>query len=258
MFLVFWLFAPAGSGRGGTARLMTAVGMVLPLALIWCRVAGPRIAILGPRRRSCASAAGRDADALRSRPGSGNRRVHARPPAAQAASTARPRGAGRAPRSAPPAARRPGPRPRRRPAGHARAPRCASPPCRWQAATSCCALRVRRSTCIRALNFPDGPRITRLSAPCGCAGADPDERLIRRRRMCRDAAGQAGVYMDDLPPASAPPRLWRSFAEGERGPRRGAGRHPRPDRPGRRSYLLQGDEIFRDAAHHFLRQLTAW
>jgi hypothetical protein len=65
---------------------------------------------------------------------------------------------------------------------------------------------------------------------------------------------QDGIYMDDLTPDRARPEFWRRFAAGERGRAIAALGGIRD-----RSSLalaagrMRGDVIFRDAAHHFLR-----
>ena len=67
-------------------------------------------------------------------------------------------------------------------------------------------------------------------------------------------AGQ-DLYMDDLQPSPPDPAVWRRFAEGARGGNAASlgGIH---DQSALQivSGILRGDEIFRDAAHHFLRQ----
>ncbi len=121
MVVMFWLFAPAGSVPGGTARLLTAVGVVMPVALTWIAVSLARaIATLRAeadelrvlrldRMRGGAADPGPD--------GAGGPMPDR--PAAQAASQPAPRAAD-APRSAPPARAPLGRGPAPRPAGHAR------------------------------------------------------------------------------------------------------------------------------------------
>ena len=66
---------------------------------------------------------------------------------------------------------------------------------------------------------------------------------------------QDGIYMDDLKPERAKPEVWRRFAQGERGQAISALGGVRD-----RSSLaltagrMREDAVFRDAAHHFLRQ----
>lgn len=109
---------------------------------------------------------------------------------------------------------------------------------------------------IRALNFPDdaddkeGFRALRRAL---------DDRtlakLIRAAQDVLNLLSQDGIYMDDLTPDRARPELWRRFAGGERGREIAALGGVRD-----RSSLalaagrMRSDTIFRDAAHHFLRQ----
>ena len=109
---------------------------------------------------------------------------------------------------------------------------------------------------IRALNFPEtdqdreGFRVLRLAlADRGTA------KLIRAAQDVLTLLSEEGIYMDDLPPDAAPAELWRKFAQGERG--RGiaalGGVHDRSSL-GLTAARMRKDPIFRDAAHHFLRQ----
>lgn len=109
---------------------------------------------------------------------------------------------------------------------------------------------------IRALNFPENE--------------EDDEGFSALRRVMRDRTArqliqssqdvltllsQDGIYMDDLHPDRARPEIWRRFAAGERG-RAVADLGGIRDRSclaltmGR----MREDTVFRDAAHHFLRQ----
>ena len=66
---------------------------------------------------------------------------------------------------------------------------------------------------------------------------------------------QAGIYMDELAPEPGPAAVWRAFAEGLRGPQVAVlGGVSDPAALEVSAHLLRSDEIFRDAAHHFLRQ----
>lgn len=109
---------------------------------------------------------------------------------------------------------------------------------------------------IRALNFPetpedrDGFRALRLALE--------DRKIARLIRAAQDVLtllAQDGIYMDDLKPDRARPEVWRRFAEGERGRAIAALGGIRD-----RSSLalaagrMREDTVFRDAAHHFLRQ----
>jgi len=109
---------------------------------------------------------------------------------------------------------------------------------------------------IRALNFPDsaedkdGIRALRRALD--------DRSLAKLLRAAQDVLtllGQDGIYMDDLKPDRARAEIWRRFAAGERGKTIAALGGVRD-----RSSLaltagrMRQDTIFRDAAHHFLRQ----
>jgi hypothetical protein len=109
---------------------------------------------------------------------------------------------------------------------------------------------------IRALNFPesaddrDGIRALRAALD--------DRTLAKLIRAAQDALtllGQDGIYMDDLKPDRTRPELWRRFAHGERG-KAIAGLGGVRDRSSLAltAGRMRQDTIFRDAAHHFLRQ----
>lgn len=109
---------------------------------------------------------------------------------------------------------------------------------------------------IRAVDFPsdendrDGFRALRLALK------DRNiSKLVRAAEDLLTLLSQDGIYMDDLTPDRARPDIWRRFAAGERGRAMGALAGVRD-----RSCLaltaarMKNDMIFRDAAHHFLRQ----
>lgn len=109
---------------------------------------------------------------------------------------------------------------------------------------------------IRALNFPedesdvDGFRALRRALE------DRDlARLIRAAQDVLTLLSHDGIFMDDLTPDPARPETWRRFAQGERG--RGiaalGGIHDRSSLALTAGRMRQ-DTVFRDAAHHFLRQ----
>ena len=80
-------------------------------------------------------------------------------------------------------------------------------------------------------------------------------KLIRSAQDVLTLLSQDGIYMDDLRPDRSRPEYWRRFAQGERGASVSALGGIRD-----RSCLalsagrMRQDPIFRDAAHHFLRQ----
>jgi len=109
---------------------------------------------------------------------------------------------------------------------------------------------------IRALNFPETPddkagfRALRLALDDRTTS-----KLIRAAQDVLTLLSQDGIYMDDLKPERAKPEVWRRFAKGERGQAISALGGVRD-----RSSLaltagrMREDAVFRDAAHHFLRQ----
>ncbi|HQY43445.1 MAG TPA: hypothetical protein PK450_04635 [Paracoccaceae bacterium] len=109
---------------------------------------------------------------------------------------------------------------------------------------------------ITALNFPDSPDdkegIRALRAALEDRGL---AKLIRAAQDVLTLLGQDGIYMDDLKPDRAKPDLWRRFANGERG-KTIAGLGGVRDRSSLAltAGRMRQDTIFRDAAHHFLRQ----
>jgi hypothetical protein len=109
---------------------------------------------------------------------------------------------------------------------------------------------------IRALNFPDSADDKDNIRALRRALDDRTlAKLIRAAQDVLNLLGQDGIYMDDLKPDRAKPEIWRRFANGERGKTIAALGGVRD-----RSSLalaagrMRNDTIFRDAAHHFLRQ----
>ncbi|MHC0054215.1 hypothetical protein [Actibacterium sp. D379-3] len=109
---------------------------------------------------------------------------------------------------------------------------------------------------IRALNFPetaddqDGFRALRRALQDRAAA-----KLIRSAQDVLTLLSQDGIYMDDLRPDRARAEIWRRFATGERGAAV-AGLGGVRDRSclALTAGRMRQDPIFRDAAHHFLRQ----
>lgn len=109
---------------------------------------------------------------------------------------------------------------------------------------------------IKALNFPDNPDdADGFRALRRALGDHKLAKLIRAAQDVLTLMSQDGIYMDDLKPDRARPEFWRRFAQGERGKAIAALGGVRD-----RSSLalsagrMRNDPIFRDAAHHFLRQ----
>ncbi len=108
---------------------------------------------------------------------------------------------------------------------------------------------------IQALNFPesaddkDGFRALRLALEDRTVA-----RLIRAAQDVLTLLSEEGIYMDDLKPDHAPAEVWRQFAKGERG-RPVAALAGIRDRSSLAltSARMREDPVFRDAGHHFLR-----
>ncbi|WP_134724284.1 hypothetical protein [Paracoccus luteus] len=223
LVLIFWLAGPDGAPASGLARLMSAVGVILPVALIWMAVGLAR-AIADLRA---------EAQALRARVESmrafsGDAPVPAPPPSAGVARAAA------------------------RPAAATRA----------ETRQSALPLDVPESPAVTpeelvaALNFPDGPDDVIAIEALKSALTDPEAaRVIRAAQDVITLLADNGLYMDDLDPRPAAPEVWRRFAAGTRGPAVAAlAGIADDDLIAAADALLKGDEVFRDAAHHFLRQ----
>ena len=108
---------------------------------------------------------------------------------------------------------------------------------------------------IRALNFPDGPDDAIAVQALRAALRDPETaRLIRAAQDMVMLLATRGLYMDDRPRVPDRPDLWRRLAEGVRGSALAGIIVPSdPEVLEMAASALRGDEVFRDAAHHFLR-----
>ncbi|MGR3542141.1 MAG: hypothetical protein ACU0BS_12035 [Hasllibacter sp.] len=113
-----------------------------------------------------------------------------------------------------------------------------------------------REDVIRAMNFPDDPSDAEGFSALRRALRDRQvEKLVRAAQDVLTLLAQDGIYMDDIPAEATKPELWRRFADGRRG-REVAGLGGVQDRSALAlaAGRMRGDTIFRDAAHHFLRQ----
>lgn len=248
LLLVFWLFGGSGEGSGGVARLVTIVGMILPLALIWLAVGLARsLADLRAEAEDLRYRLTQMRDFASTR--------GAPPPAATAApkqdlhdDDVPPQPTFRAP---PPAAPRPAPaatppsRPTRPADGRQTAMSFDGPD----------AVSIPPQTMVQALNFPDGPDDHAAISALRMALKDPqNSRVLRAAQDVVTLLAAQDVYMDDLRPEHAPPALWLRFAEGARGSAISAiGGVYDEAALEVAAHLMRGDEIFRDTAHHFLR-----
>ena len=109
---------------------------------------------------------------------------------------------------------------------------------------------------LRALNFPEteedqeGFRALRTALQNRHAA-----KLVRAAQDVLTLLSQDGIYMDDLRPDRARPEIWRRFASGERGAAvSGLGGVRDRSCLALTAGRMRQDPVFRDAAHHFLRQ----
>lgn len=109
---------------------------------------------------------------------------------------------------------------------------------------------------VRALDFPESEDDTEGFRALRRALQDHEvARLVRAAQDVLTLLSEDGVYMDDLSPDRARPELWRSFAEGARGGAiAGLGGVRDRDSLATVAARMRQDPVFRDAAHHFLRQ----
>lgn len=243
LFLVvlFWLLAPGGEGRtGGVARLVSVIGTVMPLALIWLAVGLARsIAVLRG-----------EADDLRHR--LDQLREYA---ATRGAPLPAPEGRRAAPapsEPAQPASPPPQPRPATAPLPRPRPADTRQTAMHFDTPEP---VEVAPDALIRALNFPDGPGDAEAIAALRLAMKDHEHsRVLRAAQDVVTLLAAQDIYMDHLPPDPTPAAAWRRQAEGARGSAVAAlgGIHDEIALE-IASNLLRGDEIFRDTAHHFLR-----
>jgi hypothetical protein len=109
---------------------------------------------------------------------------------------------------------------------------------------------------LRALNFPETPDDKAGFRSLRLALEDPRAaRLIRAAQDVLTLLSEDGIYMDDLKPDRARPELWRRFAQGGRGGEvSGLGGVRDRSCLALTAGRMREDPVFRDAAHHFLRQ----
>lgn len=248
---LFWLFGPEGDGQSsGLMRLASLFGVLLPPALIWIAV--------GLARAIAALRA--EADQLRAHMS----QMQADVPVPESASAglaalggaARPDAPSAPPPATAPVAARPHPPSRPQPLP-SKPPRLAPADARqaamrFEAPES---VAVDPEDLIRALNFPDGPDDHAAIASLHAALRDHENaRMLRSAQDVVTLLAGADLYMDNLLPEPVPAALWRRFAEGQRGASVAALDGIRDaDAQQMAAHLMRGDEVFRDAAHHFLR-----
>lgn len=112
---------------------------------------------------------------------------------------------------------------------------------------------------VRAMNFPENEDDAEGFRTLRRALADRDiAKMIRASQDVLTLLSQDGIYMDDLRPDRPRAETWRKFARGERGPAvAGLGGIRDRSSLALTSGRLKQDPVFRDAAHHFLRQFDS-
>ncbi|WP_282601976.1 hypothetical protein [Paracoccus sp. PARArs4] len=238
LFLValFWMLAPGGEGGGGgIARLMAVVGVALPLALIWLAVSLARsIAVLRAEAEDLRATLARMGGDIPEAPAPAPKPLHGG--IAPAPDAPRPQSRPRLPEPPRPDA----PRPDAQPSMALDAPPSQS---------------VDAATLIRALNFPDGPDDHEAIDALRQALRDTtNSRVLRSAQDVVTLLAGRDIYMDDLPPDAAQADAWRRFAAGERGSAVASLGAVHDDQALEAvSAMLHDDDVFRDTAHHFLR-----
>jgi len=257
---LFWIFVPgAGIGIDAASMVLTIVGIVLPVVMIWVATVTARTA---REMRSEAQALKASVEAMRSawlqqnqvRAGQSLEKkldevaqVARQTETALATFTSRRDGTATQP-SADRKAALVAPRPP--------APGEDQPALALGTPAEELAQPVSVADFIRAMNFPDNAEDREGFRALRRALEDRTmAKLVRAAQDVLNLLAQDGIYMDDLKPDRARPELWRRFAQGERSREIAALGGVRD-----RSSLaltagrMRGDTIFRDAAHHFLRQ----
>lgn len=256
----FWLFAPhAATGFDITSTVMTVVGIVLPIVMIWVAAVTARTA---REMRAEAQALKASVEAMRSawlnqnqiRAGQSlEKKLDEVANAARQAETALATFTSRRDGTAtqPSADRKAALVPPRPAAAVEDQPALALGTPAEELVQP-----VSVADFIRAMNFPDNAEDKEGFRALRRALEDRTmAKLIRAAQDVLNLLSQDGIYMDDLKPDRARPEIWRRFAQGERGREIAALGGIRD-----RSSLaltagrMRGDTIFRDAAHHFLRQ----
>ena len=237
MLLVFWL---TGSGTAtGAPRWISVVAALMPLGLIWLAVGIAR----------AIDALRAEADALRAQ--LDREKVLTEAPPRMPAATHAPMPA--------PVVQRPAAMPRPAPAAQpARRTDTAAPEDPRQTSLGFDepeSLDLPGETVILALNFPDGPDDAAAIAALREALRDPDQaRLIRSAQDVVTLLAERGIITDDLVPDTTDPAAWRRFGDGQRGRAvSGVGAVRDAAALEAATAAMRGDEVFRDAVHHFLR-----
>ena len=228
----------AGPSLGGW--LLRALGVVLPLALIWFAVWSARsLALLRAEAEELRALLGQ---MRTSEPGDEPLPEMRTQPLAQSHSQAHSQPQ---PRPVP----RPAAVPPRRPAAQplaAQAPRPAETPP---------APELTAAEVFMALNFPDGPDDHEAIRCLRLALSHPElARLIRAAQDVVTLLASRGIYMDDIQVPETDPALWRAFVHGARG-EAVAGLAVVDDAQALAgaAEMMRADAVFRDVAQHFMR-----
>ena len=241
LMLIFWWLVPAGEGQvSGLPRLISIFGAIAPLVLIWIGVALIRaIAELRAEANDLRQhmAQLRNIAATRGAP----------PPLHPSDTATRPAPPAAAPVTYAPTttATRPH-QPIRQPDSRQAAMRFDSPNL----------IDVPMDTLIHALNFPDGADdAAGISALRTALKDQNNSRVIRAAQDVVTLLAGQDIYMDVLTPQPISVQAWYDFAQGDRGEAVAAvgGIHDEAVLEVT-NHLLRNDEVFRDTAHHFMRQ----
>ena len=262
---VYFLFLaperPEGDPESGLRGLLTALVVIMPVAMIWVAATAARA---GRVMREESQRLQGAIDAIRHAyiaQQQGNKKAPEVDIARKLdALTASLRAAGIGPVAEEPAARAEPARPAA--PARASAPAPAQAPAEDQP-TLALGTQVSDSTpplsaedFIRALNFPETAEDREGFAALRRALKDRTaSQLVQAAQDVLTLLSQEGIYMDDLRPDRAKPEVWRQFASGARG-RTIASLGGIRDRSSLAlaNARMRQDPIFRDAAHHFLRR----
>lgn len=115
---------------------------------------------------------------------------------------------------------------------------------------------LSNSEFIRALNFPDNENdIEGFTALRRALKDHRSAKLVRAAQDMLTLLSQDGIYTDDLLPDRPRADIWRRFAKGERGKTvSGFGGIRDRSSLALSAGRMKQDQIFRDTAHHFLRE----
>lgn len=231
LLALFWWLTPDGEEwvMGGAVRIVVIVGAVMPLFVIWLAVVmADAIARLSEDTENLRMRLSQLRDLTPARNSQPLPAAHPRQPVSDNAPARNGKG------------------PRAKQAAQQTAMQFDAPD----------PVEIAPITLILALNFPDDTNDHEAVTALRSALQDSDlARVLRAAQDVITLLARSRIFMDDLAPSPASKAIWRRFAEGERGESifsigdvsdEYALEHV--------SAMLRNDEIFRDSAHHFLRQ----